>query len=34
MKISDLSAKSAEVAIEELQLSHEGWTIDLSLGVQ
>jgi phage tail-like protein len=34
MKISDLSAKSAEVAIEELQLSHEGWTLDLSLGVQ
>lgn len=32
MKISDLNAKNGEIAIEELQLAHEGWNLDLSLG--
>lgn len=32
MKVSDMNAKSGEVAIEEMHLAHEGWDLDLSLG--
>jgi phage tail-like protein len=32
MKLSDLNARSSELAIEELHLAHEGITIDTSLG--
>ena len=30
MKVSDLSGKSTELAIEEMHLAHEGWDLDLS----
>jgi phage tail-like protein len=32
MKISDLNAKSGEIAIEEIHLAHEGLAFDLALG--
>lgn len=32
MRVSDLSGKGAELAIEELHLAHQGWDIDLTVG--
>jgi phage tail-like protein len=32
MRVSDLSGKSTELAIEEMHLAHEGWQMDLTVG--